>query len=356
MNTLLGKTTLFTLTLTLALAIPLARAQGNMSSASASSDKVIATVNGDNLTMGDLENKEVDHLLQPRYQYYEAERKALDDLIDQHLLEMQASREHITVDQLLKREVDSKVVDPTDDQLRVYYEGLESNQPYDEIRGKILDHIRDSRKSKLRAAYLKTLRSDAKIFISLAPPAAPVDLQNAEIHGNPDAPVMLVEFADYQCPYCQKISADVLRLEKEFGPKLAVAFKDFPLPMHANAQKAAEAARCAGDQGKFWEFHDLLFSDKKLELADLKTQARNLKLDGTKFDVCLDSGEQTAIVQKDLAEGRKLGLTGTPSFFVNGHFFSGALDYATLRDLVEQQLSSSLSSARGVALKESSLR
>jgi protein-disulfide isomerase len=167
---------------------------------------------------------------------------------------------------------------------------------------------------------------------------------------------MLVEFADYQCPYCQKVSADLEKLQAEFKGKVAFAYKDFPLPMHANAQKAAEGARCAGSQGKFWEFHTLLFTDKKLEPSQLKEQARKLGLDGTRFDKCLDSGEQADAVLKDATEGRKLGLTGTPSFFVNGHYFSGAVDYTTLRDLVQQQLMRSPSNARQTAKTESSLR
>jgi len=319
------------------------------------SSAVIAKVNGQDLTLADLEQKEIGRLLQPRYQYYEAQRKALDELIDQQLLEQEAKRQHLKVDELLKREVDSKVTDPTDDQLRVYYEGLESNEPYESVRGKILDHIRESRQKRTRAEYLTNLRSQAKIIVSLAPPQAPIDLRDASIRGDVGAPVVLVEFADYQCPYCQKIHPDLTKLQQEFGSKLAFAFKDFPLPMHANAQKAAEAARCAGAQGKFWEFHDLLFTDKRFEPAQLKEQARKLSLDGTRFDQCLDSSEQAEAVRRDAAEGRKLGLTGTPSFFVNGHFFSGALCYATLRDLVQQQLARSPSAVRQTAKQESSL-
>jgi len=145
------------------------------------------------------------------------------------------------------------------------------------------------------------------------------------------------------------------KLHKEFGDKLAIAYKDFPLPMHPNAEKAAEAARCAGVQGKFWEFHDKLFVDKKFEPADLKQEASALQLNTTQFDACLDSGSEAAAVQKDAGEGRRLGLSGTPSFFANGHFFSGAMTYEALRDMVAQQLKASQSS-NGSALMESSLR
>jgi Skp family chaperone for outer membrane proteins len=121
----------------------------------------LATVNGKAITTQDLEQKEVNRLLQAQYQYYQAERKALDDLIVQRLLEEEAQKQGISTDDLLKREVDSKVKDPNEDQLQVYYEGLDSKEPYDQVREKILEHIRDLRRSKLRSAYIETLRAKA---------------------------------------------------------------------------------------------------------------------------------------------------------------------------------------------------
>ena len=108
--------------------------------------------------------------------------------------------------------------------------------------------------------------------------------------------------------------------------------------MHQHSEKAAEAARCAGEQGKFWEYHDALYSEKALTVAELKEHARSLQLNGEQFDQCLDTGKMAVAVKKDLEEGNRLGLTGTPSFFVNDHFFSGALDYTALKQMVEQQL------------------
>jgi protein-disulfide isomerase len=108
--------------------------------------------------------------------------------------------------------------------------------------------------------------------------------------------------------------------------------------MHHKAQKAAEAARCAGDQGKFWEYHDILFYSRQLSVPELKNHARVLKLDGDRFDKCLDDGAKAGVVKSDFDEGKRLGLTGTPSFFVNGHFFSGSVTYALLKQMIDQQL------------------
>jgi len=324
---------------------------------------VVAEVNGDKLTTADLEHQEGSKLLQSRYAYYEVQRKALDELIDQHLLEIEAHKQNLTVEKQLDREVNSKLPpDATDDQLQVYYEGLETDKPFDkDMKDKIRQHIHDARVAKLKTAYLKTLRSQARIMVELAPPEASVSIAGAPLLGPKNAPVVLVEFADYQCPYCQKVNPDLEKLQKEFGDKLAIAFKDFPLPAHPFAEKAAEAARCAGEQGKFWEFHNKLFEDKKLEPADLKQEATALQLNTTKFDACLDSGAEAAVVQKDAGEGKALGLAGTPSFFANGHFFSGAMSYDALRDMVAQQLKAqqakgSQSSIGETSPMESSLR
>jgi protein-disulfide isomerase len=299
---------------------------------------VVAEVNGVKLTVADLEQEESAKLLQAHNQYYQVEKKALEDLIEKRLLQQKAKHEGLSVDQLVDRDIKSQVQDPTEDQMKVYYEGLETDQPYEAVRVKVLEKIRQLRTDKARAAYMKVLRTQSNVIVELASPSANVNLENAYTLGSKHARVTLVEFADYECPYCQKVASDLRKLQDEFGDKLAVVFKDFPLPMHSHAQKAAEAARCAGKQGKFWEYHDELFRSKQLDVDRLKEDALVLHLDWTQFGKCLDSGEESADVQRDREEGVKLGLSGTPSFFVNGHFYSGALDYTALHQIVELQL------------------
>jgi protein-disulfide isomerase len=302
--------------------------------------EVVASVGGVKVTLGELEQEEAGKLLNAHYKYYEAETRALNELIDKKVLEQKAKSENLTVDQLVDRDINSQVKDPTEDQMRVYYEGLDMDQPYEAVQGKILEKIRQVRTQKARAAYVKALRAQSTVSIALLPPSMRVDTRSAQTMGPADAPVTLVEFADYECPYCQKSAPDVQKLKAEYGDKIVVAFRDFPLAMHPRAEKAAEAARCASKQGKFWEYHDELFHSKELDLDQLKAQAEALKLDSAEFDKCLDSGEQAAAVEKDRKEGLKLGLNGTPAFFVNGYFLSGAADYSTLHQLIEQQLAS----------------
>ncbi len=172
-------------------------------------------------------------------------------------------------------------------------------------------------------------------------PRQDVALGDAPVRGSRNAAVIIVEFADYQCPYCQTMHPELKVLQEELAGKVALAYKDFPLAMHENAEKAAEAARCAGEQGKFWDFHDVLFHNSdRLEVPQLKQYARDLKLNEANFDTCLDSGKEAAAIKKDLAQGRQLGVRGTPSFFFNGRMLSGAMDYYTLRSIVEGVLKS----------------
>ena len=116
-------------------------------------------------------------------------------------------------------------------------------------------------------------------------------------------------------------------------------YKDFPLAMHPNAQKAAEAARCAGEQDKYWEYHDVLFANTRaLEVANLKKFAAEMQLDTARFDACLDSGTYAAQVRKDVAEGQRVGVSGTPTFFINGRFLSGAQPLAAFQEIIDEVL------------------
>jgi protein-disulfide isomerase len=145
------------------------------------------------------------------------------------------------------------------------------------------------------------------------------------VKGDPKAPVTIVEFSDFQCPYCKKSESTLKDLLAKYNGQVKVAWRDFPLrEIHPQAQAAAEAARCAGERGKFWEFHDALFADQsKLKEADLVAAARTLGLDGKSFQSCLASGRFKSKIEADLQEGSNVGVVGTPGFFINGVFLSG---------------------------------
>jgi len=303
-----------------------------------SESTVVAEIAGRKVTAEELEQKQAGKLLQAKYKYYLAERDALDQFIDDQLLDLQAKKEGVTLDELFKRHVAIHVPEPTEDQLRFYYEGVQTDESYESARANIIDTVRQLRTKKARDAYIAELRAQYGVVVELNQPSARVEVGNDPRLGPENAPVQIVEFADYECPYCQKVNEDLARVRDQFPNQVSLVYKDFPLPMHPLAAKAAQAARCAGAQGKFWEYHDALFKSKRLQTSDLKQQAVSLKLDPARFDQCLESGEQAASVKRDSQEAQRLGLQGTPSFFINGHFMSGSIGFMKLRETVLQEL------------------
>lgn len=314
---------------------------GGPSSSSAS--VVVLEIDGSKLTLNDFERKHPSTLVQARNAFYQSEIKALGEFATEYLLERQAQKENVSVSELLERHANSVVAqqEPSEEALRLYYEGMESKEPYEAMRAGITEHIRQSRILKAKAAYVQALRSKANVVIRLAPPRAVVSLKNTPVRGVADAPVTIVEYADYECPYCQQARPVLDKLEADYKGKVLFAYKDLPLPMHPHAQKAAEAAHCAGAQGKYWEYHDLLFKSKQLEISQLKESARALNLDTKAFDKCLDSGEQSEVVKAQFAEGQGLQLQGTPSFFINGRFFSGGFTFEEVQGILAEELGTS---------------
>jgi len=315
---------------------------GDDTNTSSSNGKYAIEIGGTKLTLSDFEQRRPTALFQARNNFYEAEKKALEEFAEGYLLEQKAQKEGLTVAQLLDRHVNSTTAqEPDETALRVYYEGIETAETFEEARPKILQHIRDRRIARAKKAYIQSLRDEAKIAILLTPPRAPLSLTDTPVRGTVGAPVTLVEFADYECPYCQQIESDLARLETEFKGQIVIGYKDLPLPMHAHAQKASEAAQCAGVQKKYWEFHDEIFRTKQLDIANLKATARQIGLDAKVFDECLDSGQRAKALEATLEEAQRLGLQGTPSFFLNGRFFSGIMKYEQLRQMVVDELKKS---------------
>jgi protein-disulfide isomerase len=179
-----------------------------------------------------------------------------------------------------------------------------------------------------------------------APSAPSIDMKTLidddTVKGNADAPVTIVEFSDFECPFCERFYSSTLKqIDDTYikTGKVKLVYRDFPLGFHANAQKAAEAAECAGEQGKFWEMHDALFDNGVAGgVASFKRFATDLGLDTGKFDVCLDTGAMTAEVKKDMADGQRAGVTGTPAFFINGQLVTGAQPFENFRQIIEAEL------------------
>lgn len=157
--------------------------------------------------------------------------------------------------------------------------------------------------------------------------------------GPADAKVTIIEFSDYQCPYCSRGEATMKQIEEAYGSDVRIVFRDFPLSFHENAQKSAEAAQCANEQGKYWEYHDKLFANQNaLDTASLKSYAVELGLDTQKFNSCVDTSKYAEEVKKDINDGKAAGVQGTPAFFINGRLVSGAQPFANFKKIIDEEL------------------
>jgi protein-disulfide isomerase len=157
--------------------------------------------------------------------------------------------------------------------------------------------------------------------------------------GDPNAPVTIVEFSDFECPFCGRAEDAVNKVMDTYKGKVRLVYRDYPLEFHAKAQKASEAALCAGDQGKYWEMHAKLFANQKaLEPAQLKQHAKEVGVDSGKFDKCLDGGDKKQDVDKHKKAGEEAGVTGTPAFFINGRPLTGAQPFEKFKEIIDHEL------------------
>ncbi|MFY0575369.1 DsbA family protein [Cystobacter fuscus] len=221
-------------------------------------------------------------------------------------------------------------------------------QPFESFK-KIIDDEK-ARADKLLAAgtkpdglYAKLIEEGLKSNGAAAAPSEPavqnIEVGNAPVTGAKNAPVTIVAFSDFECPFCGRVVPTLHQLEQEYKGKIRVAFKNQPLPMHPNAKPAAEAALAAHEQGKFWEYHDKLFANQRaLDRASLEKYAQELGLDVNKFKAALDSGKFTAQVTADMAEAGRVGVTGTPSFFINGRSLVGAQPVDAFKRIIDEEL------------------
>jgi protein-disulfide isomerase len=172
-----------------------------------------------------------------------------------------------------------------------------------------------------------------------------INIAGAQVKGPANAPVTIVEFSDFQCPYCARVVPTIKKVEEEYKDNVRIVWKHLPLDIHKDAVGAALAAEGAAKQGKFWEFHDVLFADqKKLGPEDLKQHAKELRLDMKRFETDLLNSEDKKKIDQDVAEAKALGINGTPGIFVNGRFVEGAQPYEVFAKIIDEELAK-----RGVA-------
>src|SRR5439155_3845346 len=246
-------------------------------SAPAKTPAPLATVDGQNLTDDDLAPYVAGQLRPIREQEYQIKKKALDVLIGQKLLEAEAKKRGVTTEKLLEQEVDAKVPEPTDAEINAIYlvQREQIGRPFEEVKLQLQQSLKKAKITQARQDYSVRLREPAKVTILMTPPRTQIGFDPARVRGNPKAKVMIVEFSDFQCPFCGQVQSTLKSVLAKHEDTVALAFRDMPVSqIHPLALGAAQAARCAGEQGKFWEYHDLLFADQVgLEKPGLLTKA-----------------------------------------------------------------------------------
>jgi len=272
----------------------------------------------------------------------QALNKALDQLVTEKLLQAEAAREKKTKEELLQAEVESNIATPSDAEVDAFYAANKERIPIPKAQA--LPQVKEYMIQRSRQQYMDMLVGRLKKEFGyksyLEPLRAQLSTAGFPTKGPESAPVTIVEFSDFECPYCGGLYPTLKQVEKNYPQQVRIVYRQFPLAnIHPHAMKAAEASLCANEQKKFWEFHDSMFSNQsELSVPDLKQRAVDLKLDTQAFNQCLDSGRHNAAIQADIQEGARNGVSGTPALFINGRLLSGNQPYAEIRDVIEDEL------------------
>jgi len=327
----------------LSFALAASASPAEKAAATPSRPSVVASVEGVTIDASELEAAGGARLFTLYTQEYQLRKQLLDDIINKKLFEKEAKARGISVDELTRIEVDGKAAPVTQAEAKAFYDenkGRFGQTPEAEALPRIEAGLRQQRIAARRTEYVATLRKAASVKVMLEPPRVKLESVAGPAKGPESAPITIVEYADFQCPYCTRALDSLKQVEEKYAGKVRIVFRDFPLSqIHPFAAKAAEAGACANDQGKFWPMHDKLFANQtKLALTDLKQHATDLGLDAEAFGTCLDSGKHTAEIKKSVEEGQRYGLSGTPSFFINGRLIVGAQPYEGFAQVIDEEL------------------
>lgn len=302
--------------------------------------EVLATVDGVPITEAGLGDAARAAIHQAKTGLYEARRKAAEEAVGTILLEREARRRGVTLEQLLDAEVYSKVGQISPQEVKDFYVANQARirQPLERVGPEIERHLKNQRAASWRAALVSELRKGSTIALLIDPPRVRVGASGPS-RGPATAPVTIVEFSDFQCPFCAQAGPILRKVADTYGDRVRIVYRDFPLDTHVQARKAAEAARCADEQGKFWEYHDTLLANQQaLDVDALKNYAEQLGLDVTAFSACVTSSKFRNAVDDDRQEGQRLGIGGTPTFFVNGWSFVGVPSFDAIRAVIDEEL------------------
>jgi protein-disulfide isomerase len=307
-------------------------------------DPVVAEFNGKSVRASEAFGSIKSQLFELEEQLFRAKEQAVNEYIEQKIIDNEAKKQGVTMEQLLEKEAGQVNAEVSDADVNSFLssKGLSLNDPRikkDDVR----EYLKYRQKFEKRQAYVAKLREGAKVKLMFSEPESPklaVNIEGFPTWGNASAPVTVIEFSDFQCPYCARVTGTLDQIKKEYGPdKVKIVFRDMPLPNHPRAYPASHAAHCANEQGKFWEMHNMLFENQaKLEDKDLKDYATKLGLDSGKFSSCYEAKRFQGTIDKSRKEAETLGITATPSFVINGSLLQGAQPFPRFKEKIDKVL------------------
>jgi protein-disulfide isomerase len=311
-------------------------------------DDVVATVGTRRITLAEVDGRALGQQagnfggLTLSQALYEARRTVLDEMIGNHLIDADAKARGTDRAALVQQEITAKVAPPTDAEIAAWYSANQARTQgasLDQVREPIRSLLAQERTMAARDAYITRLKAATPVTLTLEPPRLTVSDAGRPAKGPARAPVQIVEFSDFECPYCFRANPTVAQILAAYGDRVRLVYRHYPLPNHPNARPAAEASACANEQGRFWEFHDRLFANQsKLAAADLKQHAAELGLDAAAFNACVDGRKYRGDVDADMATAEALGVSGTPHFFINGRPLSGAQPFENFKAIIDEEL------------------
>ena len=276
---------------------------------------------------------------------YDGRKDALDEIIADTLIQQAAKAKGVTSEQFMQAEVGKRLKPVTDADIVTFFEqnqGQMQGRPLADVGPAIRKYLDDQQRSSAQQAIIADLRkAGPPIRLLLDAPRTEVKIGADDASEGPaNAPVTIIEFSDFQCPFCQRVMPTLKQVRQKYGDKVRIVWKDFPLTsIHPQAFKAAEAGNCAREQGKFWEYHDRLFTNQQaLQPEFLKKYAADAGLDAAKFNACLDTAKYSDRVQEQMGIGTGLGVASTPALFINGRLIAGAQPYETFVSIIDEEL------------------
>lgn len=310
----------------------------------------VATWDGGELSYADGTKLAKGQLIQLEAEYltstYQTAMQSIEQTILEKLLEMEVTAgKHASQEALLKLEVEDKVTEPTQAEVEAMYEQFKDRLQGMDLTAAtplIKEQLMRQKQGERFQVYLEEIKAKYNVKITLPYPNLPrqkVSADDDPFLGTDGAPVEIIQFAEFQCPYCGKVGPTIDRLLEEYPGKLKIVYRDFPLGFHDRAIPAAIAANCAGEQDKYWDMHKVLMNNQtKLSDTDLAGFAQGIGVDMGKWTTCLKDPAQEAEVKKDMEDASAVGVTGTPAFFINGVLLSGAVPYDQFKEIIDKEL------------------